>query len=243
MVNILSALASGFTILFLFWTTTHFAKKSLIKKDEESSIGKIIAIMGAGLVGALAYTFSDSFWFSAVEAEVYSLSSLFTALVFWCIIKWEQCSHEKHSNRWLVLIAYLMGLSIGVHLLNLLAIPAIVFVYYFKKFKTTRNGIISASIISIVILGAIMYGVIPGVIKIASWFELGFVNGMGLPFNTGVLFYAILLITAVVLGIKYSIKYNKIIINTILLGFMMIMIGYSSFAMIVGSFKCKPNYR
>lgn len=197
--------------------------------------------MGAGMTGALAYTFSDTFWFSAVEAEVYALSSLFTALVFWCILKWEQCAHEKHSNRWLVLIAYLMGLSIGIHLLNLLAIPAIVFVYYFKKYKTSRNGIISASVISIVILGAILYGVIPGVIKVASWFELGFVNGMGLPFNTGVLFYAILLITAVVLGIKYSVKYNKIIINTIIVGFMMIMIGYSSFAMVVVRSSANPT--
>jgi len=241
MVNTMSSLASGFTILFLFWTITHFAKKALIKKEEDSSLGKIIAIMGAGMTGALAYTFSDTFWFSAVEAEVYSLSSLFTALVFWCILKWEDCSHEKHSNKWLILIAYLMGLSIGVHLLNLLAIPAIVFVYYFKKYKTTRNGIISASIISILILGIVLYGVIPGVVKIASWFELAFVNGMGLPFNSGVLFYAILLITAIIIGVRYSIKHNKIILNTIILGFTMIMIGYSSFAMIVIRSSANPT--
>jgi len=240
MVNIMSALASGFTILFLFWTITHLAKKVLANKDNELSSGKLIAIMGAGLTGALAYTFSDSFWFSAVEAEVYALSSLFTAVVFWCILKWEDCSHEKHSNRWLILIAYLMGLSIGVHLLNLLAIPAIVFVYYFKKFKTTRNGIISASILSVVILGAIMYGIIPGIVKVASWFELGFVNGMGLPYNTGVIFYAILMITAIIIGIKYTVKHQKVIANTILLGFMMIMIGYSSFAMIVIRSSANP---
>lgn len=240
MINLLSCLASGFTILFLFWTITHLAKKVLTKGNQELNTGKIIAIIGAGLTGALAYTFSDSFWFSAVEAEVYASSSLFTAVVFWCILKWEDCANEKHSNRWLILIAYLMGLSIGVHLLNLLAIPAIVFVYYFKKYTPTRNGIISASFISVAILGSIMYGVIPGVIKIASWFELAFVNGLGLPFNTGVIFYSIIIISAIIFGINYTIKHNKVIINTVIVGFMMIMIGYSSYAMIVIRSSANP---
>lgn len=240
MINTMSALASSFTILFLFWTITHFAKKILVKSDEELSVSKIIAIMGAGLTGALAYTFSDSFWFSAVEAEVYASSSFFTAIVFWCILKWENCADDKHSNRWLILIAYLMGLSIGVHLLNLLAIPAIVFVYYFKKYETSRKGILSAGVISIIILAAVMYGIIPGVVKVASWFELGFVNGMGLAFNTGVAFYSLLLVSAIVFGIKYTVKHNKIIANTIILGFMMIMIGYSSFAMIVIRSSANP---
>ena len=240
MINTMSALASSFTILFLFWTITHFAKKVLTKKDAVLTTPKIIAIMGAGLTGALAYAFSDSFWFSAVEAEVYASSSLFTAVVFWCILKWEDCSDEKHSNRWLVLIAYLMGLSIGVHLLNLLAIPAIVFAYYFKKYKTTRNGIISASVISVLILATVMYGIIPGVVKIASWFELAFVNGMGLPFNSGVVFYSILLVTGIIVGIRFTHKHNKVILNTIILGFMMIMIGYSSFAMIVIRSSANP---
>ncbi|MGB5989516.1 MAG: DUF2723 domain-containing protein [Marinifilaceae bacterium] len=240
MINGLSALASGFCILFLFWTITHLAKKILTKKDSELSMGKTLAIMGAGLTGALAYTFSDTFWFSAVEAEVYALSSLFTAVVFWCILKWEDCANDKHSNRWLILITYLMGLSIGVHLLNLLAIPAIVFVYYFKKYKTTRKGLVYTSCISILILAAIIYGVIPGTVKLASWFELAFVNGMGLPFNSGVLFYTISLITAIILSVRYTHKHNKLIANTVILGFTMLMIGYSSYAMILVRSNANP---
>src|SRR6056297_1293667 len=139
--NVMSALASAFTILFLFWTITHLARKFMIQNEEDYNLNKILAIMGAGAVGALAYTFSDTFWFSAVEAEVYATSSLFTAFVFWAILKWENISDQPHANKWLILIAYLMGLSIGVHLLNLLAIPAIVFVIYFKKFKPTAKGI------------------------------------------------------------------------------------------------------
>jgi len=147
MVNAMSALASAATILFLFWTITHLARKIVIKKDEYTS-SSIIAVIGAGVVGALAYTFSDTFWFSAVEGEVYATSSLFTALVFWAILKWENVADQPYSNRWLVFIAYLMGLSIGVHLLNLLAIPAIVLVYYFRKYDATKAGIIKALIIS-----------------------------------------------------------------------------------------------
>lgn len=239
MVNLMSALASAFTILFLFWTITHLAKKLFIK-DGELNLANSIAVFGAGMVGALAYTFSDTFWFSAVEGEVYALSSLFTAVVFWAILKWENVADEKYANRWIILIAYLMGLSIGVHLLNLLAIPAIIFVYYFKKYKTTRNGVLTALGLSVVILGIIMYGIIPGVIKIASWFELAFVNGLGAPFNTGVLIYAIAMIALVVWTINYSIKHNKVILNTIVTAFVVIMIGYSSFAMIVIRSSANP---
>ncbi|RXQ94932.1 DUF2723 domain-containing protein [Ancylomarina salipaludis] len=239
MVNLMSALASAFTIMFLFWTITHLAKK-LFVKDGEISLSNAVAVLGAGMVGALAYTFSDTFWFSAVEGEVYALSSLFTAVVFWAILKWENVADEKYANRWIILIAYLMGLSIGVHLLNLLAIPAIVFVYYFKKYKTTRNGVLAALGISLILLGSIMYGVIPGVIKIASWFELAFVNGMGAPFNTGVMIYGIAMIALVVWAINYSIKHNKVILNTIVTSFVVIMIGYSSFAMIVIRSSANP---
>ena len=232
MVNVLSALASAFTILFLFWTITHFARKIIVKNDVFSK-ANLIAILGSGLVGALAYTFSDSFWFSAVEAEVYATSSLFTAVVFWAILKWEHESDKKYSNRWLIFIAYLMGLSIGVHLLNLLAIPAIVFVYYFKNYKVTRKGIVAALLISGIILGSVMYIIVPGVVKVASWFDLLFVNGFGLPYNSGVLFYIALLITLIIWGLKYTHKKGKVVYNTIILAVTVILIGYSSFAMVV----------
>jgi hypothetical protein len=233
MVNAMSALMSAFTILFLFWTITHFAKKMIAKTSEELNKANIIAIMGSGLIGALAYTFSDTFWFSAVEGEVYATSSFFTAIAFWAIIKWENAADEPYANRWLVLIAFLMGLSIGVHLLNLLTIPAIVFIYYFKKYTVTRNGIIKAFAVSIIILGAIQYGIIPGIVTTASWFELLFVNSFGLPFKTGVLVYAILLIAAIVWGIYYTHLKKKVLLNTIMLCFAVILIGYSSFTMIV----------
>ncbi|TDO04697.1 protein O-mannosyl-transferase family [Sunxiuqinia elliptica] len=232
MINALSALASAFTILFLYWTITHLAQK-LVGPEKEYSLGHTVAIIGSGVVGALAYTFSDTFWFSAVEGEVYASSSLITAIVFWAILKWENVADEPHANRWIILIAYLMGISIGIHLLNLLAIPAIVFVYYYKKYPVTRNGIIASLVISILLLGIIMYGIIPGVIKIASWFELMFVNGFGLPFNTGTIFYAALLIGLIVFGIHYTTKKNLVLWNTVLVAFMVIIIGYSSFAMIV----------
>ena len=231
MINAMSGLASAFTILFLFWSITHLAKK--LFPEGELKTGQIIAIVGSGLVGALAYTFSDTFWFSAVEGEVYAMSSFFTAIVFWAILKWENIADEKYANRWIILIAYLMGLSIGVHLLNLLAIPAIVFIFYFKKYPVTRKGVLKAFVVSIAILGSIMYIIIPGVIKVATIFELMFVNGFGLPFNTGVLFYMLLLIGLIVWGVHYTHKNKKVIINTILVAFTVIMIGYSSFTMIV----------
>ncbi len=192
MINTLSALASAFTILFLFWTITHIARKVLVKSDEEMTLARMTGIIGAGLVGALAYTFSDTFWFSAVEGEVYASSSLFTAVVFWAILRWEDVAENKGSDRWLILIAYLMGLSIGVHLLNLLAIPAIVLVYYFRNYQVSTKGVITAMVISAVVLGVVLYGIIPGFVEVASWFELFFVNTMGMPFNTGVFVYIIL---------------------------------------------------
>lgn len=239
MINSMSALASAFTILFLFWTITHLAQK-LIKPVGQYTMGQTIAILGAGVVGALSYAFSDTFWFSAVEGEVYASSSLFTAMVFWAILKWENVADEPRSNRWIILIAYLMGLSIGIHLLNLLAIPAIVFVYYYRKYKVTRNGILLSLAISFVILGVIMYGIIPGVITIATWFELMFVNGIGLPFNTGVILYAILLIGGIVYGIIYTINKKLVLWNTVLLSILVILIGYSSFAMIVIRSSANP---
>lgn len=240
MINAMSALASAFTILFLFWTITHLGKKLIKPQGEAYTMGQTIAILGAGVVGALAYTFSDTFWFSAVEGEVYASSSLFTAMVFWAILKWENEADEPHANRWIILIAYLMGISIGVHLLNLLAIPAIVFVYYFRKYPLTRNGILISLAASLLILGVVMYGIIPGVITAASWFELMFVNGVGLPYNTGAIIYAFLLIGGLVYGILYTIRKKKVLWNTILLGVTVILIGYSSFAMIVIRSSANP---
>lgn len=232
MVNAMSALASALTILFLFWSVTHLAKKILVK-DGEMTSGNLIAIIGSGLVGALAYTFSDTFWFSAVEGEVYASSSLFTALVFWAILKWENVADEPHSNRWLIFIAYLMGLSIGVHLLNLLAIPAIVLVYYFRKYEITPFGILKALVLSFLILAGIMYVVIPGAVKLASIFELLFVNTFGLPYSSGILFYALLLIGLICYGLYITVKKQKVILNTAILVITVILIGYSSYAMLV----------
>jgi hypothetical protein len=231
MVNVMSALASGFTIMFLFWTINHLALK--ITGRDNLKPYQLVGVLGSGLVGSLAYAFSDTFWFSAVEGEVYALSSLFTAVVFWAILKWENVADEKYSNRWLIFIAYLMGVSIGVHLLNLLAIPAIVMVYYFKKFKTTRNGVIGALVIGGAILGGVMYVIIPGLIWLASKFELLFVNGFGMPYNSGVLAYCILLIASLAYGIYYTQKKGKVVLNTAILIITVIVIGYSSYSMIV----------
>ncbi|GHV64941.1 membrane protein [Bacteroidia bacterium] len=232
-VNCLSALASAFTILFLFWTISYLARKLLLKGSEECALGQFLAIMGAALIGSLTYTFSDTFWFSAVEGEVYALSSLFTAVVFWAILKWEEAADKPYANRWLVLIAYLMGLSIGVHLLNLLAIPAIVFVYYFKKFKPSRIGFIKTSLVTLVILGFVNFMMIPGIIKVAGWFELLFVNSFGAPFNTGVIVYVLALIGGLSYGIIYTMKHHKTVLNTVLTCFVVILIGYSSYSMVV----------
>ena len=202
-VNALSALASAFTILFLFWTITALGKKLVGRAGtkntpsaESMSVTEMIGVLGAGVVGALAYTFSDTFWFSAVEGEVYASSSFFTAVVFWAILKWDEVADEEGSDRWLVLIAYLMGLSIGVHLLNLLTIPAIVLVYYFRRYDFSWNGVIVAFLASVCILAAILYGIIPGIPTLAGWFELFFVNTLGCSFNTGMFIYLALLLAA-----------------------------------------------
>lgn len=239
-INMLSALSSSFTILFLFWTITHFGRKMAIKNSPDLDLGKIIAILASGAVGALAYTFSDSFWFSAVEGEVYALSALFTAATFWAILKWESLSTGRNELRWIILIAYLIGLSIGVHLLNLLAIPAICFVVYFKQNKPTTKGIIYTSLLSIAILGIIQSGIIPGVVSLAGKFELLFVNGFGLPFNTGTLIYALIVIGLIVYGLRYTRKKGKATLNTIILAVTMIILGYSTFAVIVIRSSANP---
>jgi hypothetical protein len=233
MINTMSALASAFTILFLFWTITHLVRKVIGNSEEELEISDKIIILGSGVIGSLVYTFSDTFWFSAVEGEVYASSSLFTAIVFWAILKWENIADTKYANRWLILIAYLMGLSIGVHLLNLLAIPAIVLIYYFKNYKVTRNGLIAALGLSAVILGGVIYILIPGLVKFASLFELLFVNGFGLPYFSGMFFYLVLLFVLIAYGIYYTQKHQKVIANTVLLAVTVIIIGYSSYAQIV----------
>lgn len=240
--NVGSAIASAATILFLFWTITALAKKVLIKENEEISKANLISIMGAGAVGALAYTFSDSFWFSAVESEVYALSSLFTAIVFWGILKWEAQANEPRADRWLLFIAYIMGLSIGIHLLNLLTIPAIAFVYYFKKTdKPTTAGIVKTGIIGILILAVIQYGIIQYLVSFGAYFDLFFVNSLGLGFGSGVLFFALLVIAGLVWGIRYSIKHQKKVLNLALLSTVLIIFGYCSFAMIVIRAKASPN--
>ena len=287
MVNTMSALLSAGCILFLFWSITHLTRKLLCKDGKVETLGQLISIEGSGLVGALVYTFSDTFWFSAVEGEVYAYSSLFTALVFWLILKWEDAADEPHSDRWLVLIAYLTGLSIGVHLLNLLCLPAIVLVYYYKKNpNASLKGSLWVLLLSMVIVAAVLYGVVPGIVKVGGWFELLFVNTLGFSFNTGLIIY-LLLLTGVVIwsiyessrdgsrkklaalfvlsvgllgipfygngwssillgivvlvAIGYLLLYKKgkeflvssRIINTSLLCMLMLMIGYSSYALIV----------
>ena len=286
-VNIMNALMSAGCILFLFWSITHLVKKLVCPEDEQMNLSKLITIMGSGLVGALAYTWSDTFWFSAVEGEVYAFSSLFTAVVFWLILKWENVANDAHSDRWLILIAYLTGLSIGVHLLNLLCIPAIVLVYYYKKNPNADlKGSLLALAGSAVLVAVVLYGIVPGVVKVGGWFELLFVNSFGMPFNTGVIVYVILLAAAIIWGIYesyteksrkrmnisflvtiamlgipfYGHGFGSIVIglivlgalgaylfakldakwqisartlNTALLCIMMIMVGYSSYALIV----------
>ena len=202
MVNTMSALLSAVCIMFLFWTITHLARKLIIGDWKEMTTSKMIAIEASGMVGALIYTFSDTFWFSAVEGEVYAFSSAFTAVVFWLILKWEDHADEPHSDRWLVLIAYMTGLSIGVHLLNLLCIPAIVLVYYYKKVPHANlKGSLLALVLSFLVVVAVLYGVVPGIITVGGWFELFFVNVLGCPFNTGEIVYIICLVASVIWGI------------------------------------------
>lgn len=281
MVNSMSAIFSGLTILFLFWSITHLARKVIVTDNETMTTAQMITILGSGMVGALVYTFSDTFWFSAVEGEVYAYSSLFTAVVFWLILKWEEAADHAHADRWIVLIAYLMGLSIGVHLLNLLCIPAIVLVYYYKKFENpTMKGTLVALILSFAIVALMMYGVVQGLVEICELFELFFVNTLGMGYNSGVYAYLITLtgvlcwsiyetmretvnefrvkiafmLSIVLLGIPFigsgylvgivliaalayflfrNNRINVKTINTILISLMVIVVGYSSYALIM----------
>ena len=232
MVNSMSAIASSFTIMFLFWTITAFGRKiystkGLIEKD------KIYAILGAGLVGSLAYTFSDSFWFSAVEGEVYALSSFFTAVTFWCIMKWEEVADSPHSSKWLVLIAYLIGLSIGVHLLSLLTIPAMGMIYYFKNNKYSHTGALKAFLVSTVILIIIQGVLIPKTASLMGSFDMIFVNSIGLPFNSGVLFFVLLVIGLIIYGLYFTKQNGYSNLNTAILGILVLLIGYSSYATVI----------
>ena len=202
MVNIMSATLSALGILFLFWSITHLTRKLIVGKSKEMSKAQMITILASGVVGALAYTWSDTYWFSAVEGEVYGYSSLFTAVVFWLILKWEDNANAPHSDRWLVLIAYLVGLSIGVHLLNLLCIPAIILVVYYKKFPNANlKGSLIALVVSAIMVAVVLYGIVPGVVKVGGWFELLFVNVLGMPFNTGLIIYIILLFSSLICGV------------------------------------------
>ena len=224
MINSMSALSSSFTILFLFWTITSFGRK-IYFKDEVIEQSKLIAVIGAGAVGSLAYTFSDSFWFSAVEGEVYALSSFFTALTFWCILKWEEVADSPHSSKWLVLIAYLIGLSIGVHLLSLLTIPAMGMIYYFKNNKYTHWGAVKALGVSAAILLVIQGILIPKTASLMGAFDRVFVNDFGLPFNSGVLFFFLLIIGLIIFGLVKTRLAGNSTWNTAILGVLVLLIG------------------
>lgn len=232
-INIVSVLSSGFTILFLFWTITLFGKKLFNIKEGTETPAQTWLLMAGGVIGALAFTFTDSFWFSAVEAEVYAMSSFFTAFVVWAILKWENIEDESLANKWIVLICYMMGLSIGVHLLNLVTIPALALIIYFKKYKPTTKGIIVTMIVGGLIIILINNIIIPGFPSIAGWMEINLVNTFGLPFGSGTILFGILLLSALVYGIYYSNIHQKVLLNTALLGFAFIMIGYSSYTMVV----------
>ncbi len=233
-INFMSVLASAFTILFLFWSITLFGRKMMnAAKSDSFTMDKTILLMGAGLIGALSYTFSDSFWFSAVEAEVYAMSSFFTAFVVWGILKWDVIEDESKANRWLILIAYMMGLSIGVHMLNLVTIPALGLIYYFKKYQPTRWGIAAALLFSVAIIIFINDFIVPGLPSLAGKFEVFFVNTIGLPFGSGVIVFTLIIIGSLVFGIRYSQIKNKPILNTFLLSTAFILIGYCSYTTIV----------
>lgn len=233
MVNAMSAICSALTIMFLFWTITHLGRRILEKRGESLTLASAISVWGAGVVGALAYTFSDTFWFSAVEAEVYAMSSLFTAAVFWAMLKWEEQADRPYANRWIVLIAFLMGLSIGVHLLNLLAIPALVFIYYYKRYEVTTKKSFVVLIISAVILAFILYGIIPWLPKLAAYVDLLFVNSLGLPFNSGAALFVAAILALSFYAIFWSYKKQNELVNAVALSFTMIVIGYSAFAVVI----------
>ena len=239
MVNILSALCSAFAIMFLFWTITHLVRRVSLGSSVPDS-KTIPAVIGSGILGSMAYTFSDTFWFSAVEGELYAVSSLVTGLVFWGMLKWEEEADDPASGRWIILIAYIMGLGLGIHRLNLLVIPVLVFVYYFRKYEVTLKGVIYTLFLAVVLLGFIVFIIVPGVPEVAGWFELFFVNVIGLPYNTGLMVFVAVLIALLVLGIRYSIKSRRVILNYIMTCLTVIMIGYSSYAMIMIRSSAKP---
>jgi hypothetical protein len=239
MVNILSAICSAFAIMFLFWTITHLVRKVFVNEKQLES-KHVPAIIGSGILGAMAYTFSDTFWFSAVEGELYALSSLIIALVFWGMLKWEEEAEKIYSGRWIILVAYIMGLGLGIHRLNLLIIPVLVFVFYFKKFEVTTRGMIKALLLAVLLLWLMVFVLMPGVPQVAGWFELLFVNVLGLPYNSGLLFYIVILFGALAYGIYYSIKKKRVILNYVMTSLIVIMIGYSSYAMIMIRSSARP---
>lgn len=228
-VNLMSALSSGFTILFLFWSITHFARKIVARNAETLSSQQLFAIMSAGVVGALAYTFSDSFWFSAVEGEVYAMSSLFTAVVFWAMLKWEHAADAPGADKWIIFIFFMMGLSIGVHLLNLLTIPAIVMIYYFKRYKATPWGTFWAFLLGCLITGFVQVAVIQYTIKWAGMFDVQFVNGLGLPFFSGFIFFFVLLTALIIIGLRVARRRNLRFLTLGIWCFAFMLIGYSTY--------------
>src|SRR5215211_3856088 len=236
-VNTMNALASSFTILFLFWTITHFARKLVTGFREEPNAQQTYTVIGAGVVGALAYTFSDSFWFSAVEGEVYALSSFFTGLAFWAILKWEHENDLAGSNRqlrnradrWIVFLFFALGLSIGIHLLGLLVIPAAVMVYYYNRYPYTRKGAIIAFIIGCILTGLVQVVVIKWSVSIAGKFDIFFVNSLHLPFFSGFAFFFILLAALVWFGLRWANKNNWSYLRLGLWCFSFMMLGYSAY--------------
>ncbi len=232
MLNSFSAIVSAFAILFLFWTITHFGRKILFK-DGNYSTDRMIAVFGSGFIGALAFTFSDTFWFSAVESEVYAHAAFLAAITFWSILKWENEADKKRSNRWFVFIAFLLGVAFCVHLLGLLVLPPLAMIVYYKHYKPTSKGLVTALGISFIVLFFIMYLMIPTALKGAVYFDLLFVNTFHLPFHSGVLFFILLLTALIIFGIHYTHVHGHVILNTIILSITMIFIGYISYATII----------
>ena len=232
-VNYLSAITSGLSVMFIFWITTYMIKRFFGKNNDEPEQGNMYAILGGGLVGAFSFAFCDSFWFSAVESEVYGMAGFFTAMIFWAATKWDREFTEARSYRWIILSTFLIGFSIGVHLLNLLAIPAIGLIYYFKKYKPSTKGIIIAIIISLLVTGTILSIIIPQIVNLFAKFELLFVNIFGLPFNTGSIFFALLIIGLIIFGLRYSVKKAKPMLNTLILSFAFLLIGYSTYMILI----------
>lgn len=231
-VNILSALVSAFTIMFLFWTIEWFGKK-LVSKLEPGAINSSIYILAGAFIGSLSFAFTDTFWFSAVEGEVYATSSFFNAIVFWVILKWESQADNKNGDKWILLIFFLMGLSVGIHLLNLLAIPAIVLVYYFKRYTVNTKGTIKALLFSFLILVFLVFVFIPWFVQLAAYSDLFFVNSLKLPFYSGVFVYLILVVSVIIFLLWYSIKHKKQLLHTFILSLTVLLIGYSSYTSLV----------